>query len=303
MDEGNLDDNDELSMFDDSGDAENESVGQPNHFVADEVEENLPQNNDDVDDISLDQFDDVIPSQNDADLVPGVTTTTMETNPESTKELEMNHDNDDFNRDVFEVNDYVDNADDEHDMNTMTTMMDMTLKPQLPFAPSSTPLAERTILCWNHIGVITSRDDDQFKTIDISFTDAMSNRPVSFTDNMHFELGSLGEDGAIFATGLVNEVDDDADISDVGGLTGLSERTRDIVRKSQKRGQGDRATGSCVYFHRFERFGTMKNKDWFITLPEGEKVLGCAAGAGWNAVVTRYVFLEIGNEIICLVGQ
>ena len=120
---------------------------------------------------------------------------------------------------------------------------------------------------------------------------------------MYFELGSLGEDGAIFATDLVNEVDEDADIADVGGLTGLSERTRDIVRKSQKRGQGDRATGSCVYFHRFERFGTMKNKDWFITLPEGEKVLGCAAGAGWNTVFTRYVFLEIGNEIICLVGQ
>ena len=60
-------------------------------------------------------------------------------------------------------------------------------------------------------------------------------------------------------------------------------------RVARKRGgrRGERSTGSCVYFQRFNTFGPVKNKDWVLTLPEGEKVLGCATGVGWNAVVTR----------------
>ena len=44
-----------------------------------------------------------------------------------------------------------------------------------------------------------------------------------------------------------------------------------------------------MYFHRFETFGRNADKDWVMALPDGERVLGCATGGGWGAVITRLV--------------
>ena len=59
-------------------------------------------------------------------------------------------------------------------------------------------------LCWNNIGAITilhgDGDLDYRNKVDIHFTDSAYKRPISFTDNMNFILGSLGDDGAIFAS-------------------------------------------------------------------------------------------------------
>ncbi len=167
--------------------------------------------------------------------------------------------------------------------------------PQAPFAPSSTPLARRRILCWNQHGVISSREREELdgsssRTIDISFVDSASRRPVSFRDPYNFIVGTIGEEGGLFASDLIEDNDDDEPDIDLGILNGMSESTREVVRRSERRKNGlrsDRATGSCIYFHRFNTFGSKHDKDWTLTLPEDERVLGCSSGSGWNAVVTR----------------
>lgn len=169
-------------------------------------------------------------------------------------------------------------------------------EPQAAFAPASTPLdLSRRFLCWNNVGSITLISDDMGhrSTVDINFTDKAFRRPVSFTDNQGFILGSLGDDGAIFATDVAQDDDDhlNDDEDDVMHGLSFSAQTKAALRKSQKQRmrQGSAAAkGSSLYFHRFETFASLRDKDWYLTLPDGELVLGCACGQGWAAAVTRY---------------
>jgi chromosome transmission fidelity protein 4 len=176
-------------------------------------------------------------------------------------------------------------------------------EPQPPFAPSATPLdLPRRIMCWNHLGTVSYlRDDDGItrNTVDIDFTDAATRRPMTFTDNMNFILGSIGEDGAIFASDVTDdddrEGDDDDDVGKLVDGLAMSEKTKALVRRSHNKrmhkSDAKRSTGSNVYFHRFETFGPMRDKDWLLTLPDGERATGCACGEGWAAVITRYACL------------
>jgi hypothetical protein len=170
-------------------------------------------------------------------------------------------------------------------------------EPQPAFAPSSTPLdLTRRYMCWNHIGSVTLLQGElgmSRSNVDIHFTDSAYRRPISFTDNMGFILGSLGEDGGIFATDVSDEDDlDDVDDDDFGDVVNnMSEATKAAVKRSQRNRMskegGSKATGSSIYFHRFETFGALRDKDWYLTLPAGERALGCACGEGWGAVITR----------------
>lgn len=171
-------------------------------------------------------------------------------------------------------------------------------EPQAPFAPSSTPLgtSRRRILCWNHHGVITSRQGDGIqRTIDFSFVDSASRRPASFRDPHNYIIGTVGEEGGLFVSDLKEDFDDDDEFRD-DLLDGMSDATKAVVRKSGRRrtgGKKDRATGSNIYFHRFDTFGPVKDKDWHLALPEGERALGCASGEGWNAVATNRRFVRM----------
>lgn len=178
-------------------------------------------------------------------------------------------------------------------------------EPQAPFGVSSTPLdLPRRFLCWNHIGSITLlRGDDSTTsstnrtTIDIHFTNSFSRRNITFTDNLGFILGSLGEDGAIFATDVADDDNDEED--DILGdsyLRGLSKKTKEAVKRDQRTKKNlAKPTGSTLYFNRFETFGNVRDKDWVLTLPSGERVVGCACGEGWAAAITRYVHAKNNN--------
>ena len=175
-------------------------------------------------------------------------------------------------------------------------------EPQAAFAPSSTPLdLARRFMCWNHIGSITYMQGEFSRnTVDVSFTDSAFRRPISFTDNMGFILASLGEDGAFFATDLVdNEEEDDNANGDV--VEGMSDRIKELVKKSQRsRMSGKGNNGSTLYFNRFETFGPIRDKDWYLSLPSGERALGCATGEGWAAAATSRRLLRLftsgGNQ-------
>jgi chromosome transmission fidelity protein 4 len=95
-----------------------------------------------------------------------------------------------------------------------------------------------------------------------------------------------------------------------GVVPGLSEKTKDLVKRSQRSAKNiNKPTGSSIYFHRFETFRSLRDKDWYLTLPSGELALGCACGEGWAAVMTSRRFLRLfssgGNQgqVIWLDGQ
>lgn len=168
------------------------------------------------------------------------------------------------------------------------------IPPQAAFSVSSTPLdLARRFLCWNHIGSITILHGDGElnlrNTIDINFTDSAYKRPISFTDNMNFIIGSLGEDGAIFASDLQEEDDDDDSIEENLDELQMSEKTKQAVKRSHKKrgNKSGKPMGSSIFFYRFETFGSLRDKDWYLKLPDGERVLGSACGQGWAAVMTR----------------
>jgi chromosome transmission fidelity protein 4 len=207
-----------------------------------------------------------------------------------------------------------DDDDSFHNIPTLTTRHSESIQwpePQPAFGPSSTSLElTRRFLCWNHIGSVTflrGQAGINRSTIDIHFTDSAFRRPVSFTDNMGFILGSLGEDGGIFATDLAEDEDIDEEDDDMDGLN-VSAATKAAVKRSRK-GPSNKPTGSSIYFHRFETFGSLRDKDWYLTLPDGERALGCASGEGWAAVVTSRRFLRLfssgGNqgEVLWLNGH
>ena len=174
-------------------------------------------------------------------------------------------------------------------------------EPQAAFGPSSTPLEDpRRFLCWNQVGALSVRETDNGRTsVDIDFTDAAFRRPISFTDTVGFIVGSLGEEGAILASDVPEaDDDDDNDLGEVVDGLNISETTRAALKKSRKKDLA--ANGSTIYFRRYETFASNRDKDWYLTLPAGERVLGCAAGEGWSAVATHRRFVRLfspgGNQ-------
>jgi len=192
------------------------------------------------------------------------------------------------------------------------------VKPQPAFSPSSTPLdLTRRFLCWNHIGSVTLlQGDDNRNVVDINFADSAFKRPISFTDNINFIIGSIGESGGIFASDTKEE-DDILDGEEIDGLDdfNMSERTKQAVlrdrRKRSKKSDASKPTGSSIFFYRFQtsKLVNRKNKDWHLILPDGERVLGAACGDGWAAAMTSRQFLRLfssggnQNKIICLKGE
>ena len=174
-------------------------------------------------------------------------------------------------------------------------------KPQPAFVPSSTPPdLQRRFLCWNYIGSIRRHDLDGRFSVQVDFTDMGFHRPISFTDNSGFTIASLGEDGGIFATDVANDDDDDDDDDNFDVVRGLSDRTKQAVKSSLGKKDSTKAAGSTLYFLRFKTFGNSREKDWFLTLPGGERALCCATGQGWVAVMTNRRFLRLfspgGNQ-------
>ena len=268
-------DSDDDVVFDESQNIDKTKAR--NQFVADEAEEN------DSDDD--DKFDDVIES--------------TEKNNQKETDQDAVPEGDAQNNEGVQFDTTMDDDYDDLDMNEHRGMTQVAAlpEPQAPFAPSSTPLARRRILCWNHHGVITSRERDEidgtYRTIDFAFVDSATHRPVSFRDPYNFIIGTIGDEGGLFASDLMEDVDDDDIADDL--LNDMSDTIKARVKKSgRKHGmKSDRATGSNIYFHRFDTFGSVKDKDWHLALPEGELVQGCASGQGWNAVVTSRRFLRM----------
>ena len=232
-----------------------------------------------------------------------VTVDLPSSNPETTYEDFTQPESSHNAQDVDADEDIVPTHDDDDSMEPnddnvppTTTMAFPPLQPA--FAPSSTPINEpRRILCWNHIGVVTSYPDPDstYNLVDVSFHETAGlvggRRPINFTDNLGFIVGTLGDEGALFASDLIEDEDDDdfddGEFDDLGVMSEAARKAAKASRRKKKREDGGK--GSQVYFNRFETFGRNADKDWVVALPDGERVMGCATGKGWCGVITRLV--------------
>ncbi len=261
-------------------------------FIDDEAEDGGDEDDNDNEDNEI-QYDDVNKTSS--------SVATTHANNNDNYDTGNDFDGDDDNMFDSHNDKFDDNAPPTTNISTNHHVMASMVPLQPAFAPSSTPLGEpHRILCWNHLGVISMRPDvsdghgidSNNNLIDIAFLEtaglAGGRRPITFTDNVGFIVGTLGEGGALFASDILED-DDDDQFDDDFGLGVISEVARKVAKRSQRksREKGGGTRGSSVYFHRFETFGRNADKDWVIALPDGERVLGCATGSGWGAVITR----------------
>ena len=150
------------------------------------------------------------------------------------------------------------------------------------------------------MGVVTLRDDDAAggdgnNLVDIAFHEtaglaAGGRRPVTFTDNLGFIVGTLGEEGGMFATDLAEDDDeyyngeDDDDFAGLGVMSAIARKAMRRSRKAKRKAGGGGAGGSSIYFYRFETFGRNADKDSVMALPDVD-----ATGGGRRRRRRRWV--------------
>ncbi|KAL7536855.1 hypothetical protein ACHAXR_009745 [Thalassiosira sp. AJA248-18] len=297
---------------DDGGQEEEASKEKAIKFIDDEADDG----GDDDDDADV-QYDDAIKPTDKANGDPVNDNTEQQQQQQPTTDFNGD-DDDDADMEFDNHNDPLDFTDTNPNPPTdpSTTNFHSSIIPLQPaFAPSSTPFGEpRRILCWNHVGVVTLRSNDTgdgLNLVDIAFHETAGlvggRRPVTLTDYLGFIVGTVGEEGGLFASDVQEEEeeeesdDDDYDLDGLGVMSAAARRAVQQEKKKRKKelkeksegGGGGGAKGSRIHFQRFETFGRTADKNWRVDLPDGERVLGCATGGGWAAVITSRRFLRL----------
>jgi chromosome transmission fidelity protein 4 len=129
---------------------------------------------------------------------------------------------------------------------------------QKAFQVCSTPIQhQRCFLCWNAVGIIAYKQDDQKGpgVIDLEFHDKNVGRSLHLSDSLGFCLASLTTRGALFANRKVKNVP------------------------------------ATLFFKAIENWGS--NADWTLNLPIEEDPLLLAMGEDWVAVITTQNLLRI----------
>jgi len=243
--------------------------------------------------------------------------------------LDMDHD-DDSNEVEGDRRVYLDKVYTKEQVDDMLqkAISDLQPKPiirQAAFQPSSTPVdAERRYLVWNSAGVIISRNEETFNSIEIEFANSEKFRSVRFTDNFGFSKASLSETGAVFAQEGEYSDDAHAEMKDVDfddddwdpackldvndtietGKTILEqametaekqelgiETETDPVAEEARRIQKLYGPPSTIYYRGFNSWA--HSAEWRLQLPPKEKTKCVASGGTFCAIASNRRILRI----------
>ena len=174
--------------------------------------------------------------------------------------------------------------------------------PQHTFIPNCQydfPVGKYRVLSWNMVGTVCLREEFQFTSIDVDFTNKNFHRNLVLNDDYRACMAAMNYSGMILASKAqesdLDKYEDDEDDMEIDGDD----------KKNKK--------SSNIYFRPFSEWKTLK--DWRFELKDGESVEGVAIGAGWCAAYTdfgyirvfssngiqKYVF-SVGSPLLTMVG-
>ncbi|BGP13072.1 DNA polymerase alpha accessory factor Mcl1 [Rhodosporidiobolus nylandii] len=188
------------------------------------------------------------------------------------------------------------------------TSTSMVQKGQPPFQPGATPWREkRRYLAFNMVGYIFAVEREEGQSVTVEFHDRSAHIPQKFDDPMKYDLGALGELGAVFSCPSIDEhpsqifykpyeswtslqtwsaslpAGEDATVLALGGMgpppgsLGLDDPTVGLA------GSGTVLVATSRSFVRFFSGAGLQKYVWNI----GEEVVTMAAGKDWAIIVHR----------------
>ncbi len=163
--------------------------------------------------------------------------------------------------------------------------------PQKPFIPGSTSFLSNSntrYLCWNLIGSIIIREEDEFQAIDVDYSNPTNKKKLVIVDNNNCSMGVLNNCGAILAS------------------KGEEEDFNEYEKEDKKI--------STLHFKPIHAWTNLK--EWFYSFPQGENIENLALGVDWIAVYTdsfnirvfnfsglQQMIFSIPNQILCMAGN
>jgi len=123
--------------------------------------------------------------------------------------------------------------------------------PQKPFNTNATLILSKDMvkmnhliyICWNMIGTISIKDDENLRFIDINFAELTNKKKLVFLDKNNLSLGIMNNCGVLLASQL-------------------EEENMDEYEKE------DKAKNAILQFKTIHNWG--KYKDWSVILPDKE---------------------------------
>jgi len=163
--------------------------------------------------------------------------------------------------------------------------------PQKSFLPGSTNYASNSnsrFLCWNLIGSIVLREENEFQSIDVNFSNPNNKKKLVIVDTNNISMGVLNNCGAIF------------------GSKGDEENYDEYEKDDKKL--------STVLFKPIHAWTNLK--EWQFTFGQGENVENLAIGVDWIAVYTdsfnmrifnfsglQQLIFSVPNQVLCMAGH
>ncbi|CAK8678263.1 unnamed protein product [Clavelina lepadiformis] len=127
---------------------------------------------------------------------------------------------------------------------------------QPAFQPGSTPVhLSHRFMVWNAVGIVRAYNDDTENAIDIEFHDAKTHHALHLTNHEQYTLADLSDKAAVLAT----------------------ESTADSTSKLKG-----------VHFSSWDN-----NKDWTVSMPDGEEIKAVAIGENWLAACTSALHVRL----------
>ncbi|CDW81941.1 wd repeat and hmg-box dna-binding protein 1-like [Stylonychia lemnae] len=151
------------------------------------------------------------------------------------------------------------------------------------------PVGKYRILAWNMVGTVTLREEFDYTSVDVDFSNKGFHRNLMFRDDYHFSMASMNYSGLALASEAEKVNEDDYEEDD------LEEDEMESDAKKAEREQKKLRKHSHIYFKPFSQYKTLR--DWHYQLDLGENIECLANGSDWVAIYTNLNYVRVfSNE-------